>query len=293
MRRRLTNANTSPTDMSKITVCLDCPHYQKGGYCRHFRKDISPLMAASNCSYAMSHVLNSEGEERLLESTTPSASVLPTTKKCERCGEVLPLDSFEWMNYKGTRKRMRICSKSYHAAMSKKKDDTEVPEGMKMCSCCKEVKPLTEFYKDDNALDGCKSACKTCHAQKVNKRQKERREARLQERIAQNADEGMKVCKRCGRELPKSHFNRHARCADGLQPNCMDCQSELLKAGQEKRLASRNGKTTEAKKEDSPAPLTQPKTILVRETLTDEQMVQVLRARGWEVTCRRTITQEL
>lgn len=190
MLKRLTNANTSPTDMSKITVCLDCPNYQKGGYCAHKRKDISALNPACDHALSMNNKFNPNDEEAPMQIAQENCQ-LPTTKKCERCGEVLPLDSFEWMNYKGTRKRMRICSKCYHAAMSKKKNQPEVPEGMKICSCCKEVKPLTEFYKDDNALDGCKSACKTCHAQKVNNRQKERREARLQERIAQTADEGV------------------------------------------------------------------------------------------------------
>jgi hypothetical protein len=69
----------------------------------------------------------------------------------------------------------------------------------------------------------------------------------------------------------------------------MDCQSELLKAAQAKRLSSRYGIGT--KKDETPAP--QPTTIVVRETLTDEQMVNILREHGWEVTCRRTVTQEI
>jgi hypothetical protein len=228
--------------------------------------------------------------------TVTESHQLPTTKKCERCGEVLPFDDFEWMNYKGTRKRMRICSKCYHAAMSKTKTKTtsrkakpEVPEGMKICSRCKEVKPLTEFHKDCYAPDGHKSACKVCHSKIVSEKQKTRRDARRQELIAQQDTEGTKICKRCGRELPKNHFNRHTRCADGLQPNCKDCQSELLKAAQAKRLSSRYGIGT--KKDETPAP--QPTTIVVRETLTDEQMVNILREHGWEVTCRRTVTQEI
>lgn len=278
--------------MSRITVCLDCPNYQKGGYCTHKRKDVSALNPACEHALTLNDKFNPEDKDAPMQTVTESHQ-LPTTKKCERCGEVLPFDDFEWMNYKGARKRMRICSKCYHAAMSKKKDDTEVPEGMKRCSSCKEVKPVSEFYTDNNALDGYKSACKPCHSEKVAKKQKERRDARRQERIAQCADTGTKVCKRCGRELPLSHFNKHARCADGLQPNCMDCQSELLKAAQEKRLASRYGKTVEPKKEETPGPAPQPMTVVVRETLTDEQMVNILREHGWEVTCKRTITQEI
>jgi hypothetical protein len=220
--------------MSKITVCLDCPSYKKGGYCPHKRKEVSALDPACDHAKIMNAKFNPEDEDAPMQTVTESHQ-LPTTKKCERCGEVLPLDDFEWMNYKGARKRMRICSKCYHAAMSKKKGQPEVPEGMKRCSSCKEVKPVSEFYTDNNAQDGYKSACKICHTMQVNKRQKERREARRQELIAQHDTEGTKVCKT---EKPQ-------------------------------------------------------KTIVVRETLTDEQMVNILREHGWEVTCRRTVTQEI
>lgn len=219
--------------MSKVTVCLDCPSYQKGGYCAHMRKEISALNPACEHARSMNNKFNPEDEDAPMQTVTESHQ-LSTTKKCERCGEVLPFDDFEWMNYKGTRKRMRICSKCYHAAMSKK-GQPEVPEGMKICSSCKEVKPVSEFYTDNNALDGHKSACKICHTQQVNKRQKERRDARRQELIAQQDTEGTKVRKT-------------------VKPQ---------------------------------------KTIVVRETLTDEQMVNLLREHGWEVTCRRTVTQEI
>lgn len=215
--------------MSKITVCLDCPSYQKGGYCPHKRKEVSALDPA--CDHAK---FNPEDEDAPMQTVTDSHQP-PTTKKCERCGEVLPFDDFEWMNYKGTRKRMRICSKCYHAAMSKKKGQPEVPEGMKRCSSCKEVKPVSQFYTDNNAPDGHKSACKVCHSAAVNRRQSERRKARRQELIAQQDTEGTKVRKT-------------------VKPQ---------------------------------------KTIVVRETLTDEQMVNILREHGWEVTCRRLVTQEI
>lgn len=34
---------------------------------------------------------------------------------------------------------------------------------MKTCSTCKQVKPLTDFYKDKRTPDGLKSQCKKCH----------------------------------------------------------------------------------------------------------------------------------
>lgn len=32
--------------MSRIVVCLDCPHYQTGGYCRLKHKDVGALNPA-------------------------------------------------------------------------------------------------------------------------------------------------------------------------------------------------------------------------------------------------------
>ena len=44
----------------------------------------------------------------------------------------------------------------------------------------------------------------------------------------------MKVCSRCGRELPITNFGRHSRTKDGYQPCCRECQSEMNK-GHKKR----------------------------------------------------------
>ena len=37
----------------------------------------------------------------------------------------------------------------------------------------------------------------------------------------------MKRCKRCGRELDESEFNKHKNTKDGLQSYCKECQREL------------------------------------------------------------------
>ena len=44
----------------------------------------------------------------------------------------------------------------------------------------------------------------------------------------------MKVCSRCGRELPITNFGRHSRTKDGYQPCCKECLSEMNK-GHKKR----------------------------------------------------------
>lgn len=69
-----------------------------------------------------------------------------------------------------------------------------------------------------------------------------------------------KTCICCGETKPIEKFYRDKKASDGHQSYCKRCLN--LKA-------------------------------VVRETLTDEQMVQALRFHGWEVTCKRTITEEL
>jgi hypothetical protein len=44
-------------------------------------------------------------------------------------------------------------------------DDT--PDDHKPCSRCKEIKPLTEYYRDNRAADGRQSRCRTCHQETV------------------------------------------------------------------------------------------------------------------------------
>jgi hypothetical protein len=101
--------------MNRIVVCLDCPEYQKGGYCSYKRKDVGALDNACEHSQSLAEFPEPKAEEKVIE--YKAAPV--TTKKCARCGEVLPFDSFEWYNYKGTNKMRNICSRCYHEAMRK------------------------------------------------------------------------------------------------------------------------------------------------------------------------------
>ena len=313
--------------MSRIVVCLDCPHYMKGGYCAKRHKDVSALQEA--CEKAHEPAGARDRSEELSETPAP----LPATKKCRKCGQDLPLSDFEWTKTRnGERIRMRMCSECYHESMSKNgKKPKQQPETMtttetpqtKRCSSCGEIKPVAEFYKDDNASDGLKSHCKACHRAKVNSRQKERREAAKAER-ADELTTTTKVCPKCGRELPKEAFGRHAKTRDGLQPMCRECKGAILHGNRQQtpqtaegvKVCSKCGETkpTTDFYRDSKSPdglqywckscssknnaahkeaKSEPIRVAVRETLTDEQMVAALRARGWEVTCTRTITQTL
>lgn len=158
--------------MTRLVVCMDCPNYQKGGYCTHKRKDVSALAPACDCAKTINQKFNPE--------------------------------------------------------------DTDEPM----------TKPLAPQAQT-------------------------------------------KTCTKCGRDLPKEAFGKHARTRDGLQPYCKKCRSEARKGKTSRpgrEMATKYTKTAQD----------QPKTtVVVRETLTDKQMVDLLREHGWTVTCYRTITEEL
>ncbi len=183
--------------MSRIVMCLDCPDYEKGGYCRHKRKDVGALAIACDHAIAINEKFNTED-------TTEDMHTLSAKSYQETPEAPIEIELAE---------------------------ETPVPE-TKRCVCCGESKPLTEFYKDKKSGDGHQSYCKLCLSRKAaESARKARAEKRAQREAAKAA------------ELPKT--------------------DEL------------------------------PKTVVVRETLTDKQMVDLLREHGWTVTCYRTITEEL
>lgn len=164
--------------MSRITVCLDCPMYQTGGWCKHKRKDVGALQPACDHAKKMNETFNPEDKEETMSNPlAPQAQ----TKTCTKCGRELP---------------------------------------------------ISEFYAKAGSKDGLQTICKDCH--------------------------------------------------NAATQRCREQAQRAREALAEKRAAKAQG-ATEA----------QTKKVVVRETLTDKQMVDLLREHGWTVTCYRTITEEL
>lgn len=100
------------------------------------------------------------------------------TKICSRCKVAKPREEFnkgrknpDGLNYycKQCQREIHLANKEYNNKRCMenyyKKNPKEVlPEGMKRCSKCKEVKPMTEQYfgKLSKSSDGFKYSCKEC-----------------------------------------------------------------------------------------------------------------------------------
>lgn len=78
--------------------------------------------------------------------------------------------------------------------------------------------------------------------------------------------EQTKVCSKCNRELPVSHFHHCYKALDGLQYYCKDCMSEVNKAIAKKRKNALN------QVDDSESELSQ---------YTPRQLMEELKRRGF------------
>lgn len=256
--------------MIRIVVCLDCPSYQKGGWCRLKGKDVGALQPA--CEDA-----GTTKEERV------AAARDLDTKVCRKCGRVLPKENFSKCSHMvdGLQSYCKECSAQMYQEWDKKrkhKKESQMNTETKRCSKCGETKPVTEFYTD--AKGGYKSQCKACHKETVAARTKRVRAEKKTEREAMKPTE-TKTCPKCGRELPREAFGHKAEAKDGLQSWCNDC---------------RKGKAPEPTQPEEPKEIQElPKTdysradFLVKDA-TDRDLADELRFRGYTVQATRTRT---
>lgn len=61
----------------------------------------------------------------------------------------------------------------------------ELKNGVKKCSCCGEVKPLTDFYVHKKTIDKRTSWCKSC----MSKQSKQQRDAKKQESVVKELND--------------------------------------------------------------------------------------------------------
>lgn len=127
--------------MSVITVCLDCPNYEKGGWCRHGRKTVAALLPACDHAKELNKKFNPEDEEATMTKLAPQAK----TKTCTKCGRELPISEFYAKT--GAKDGLQTICKECHIAKSKesvarRKAKQEKPKTTTKPECT--VKELTE-----------------------------------------------------------------------------------------------------------------------------------------------------
>ena len=282
--------------MNRIVVCLDCPHYQKGGYCTKTRKDVGALSPA--CDKAPQEKTDGDAVDTV-EITEP-AEESQTTKKCERCGEILPLSSFGWINSKAGRRKRRICQDCYHEVMviahsKDKKAPGKASEGHKICNICHKELPLSAFGVNKASKDGLMPCCKECKAmaqKEYRERMKTATERQKPTGRPKKVTEDLetKHCPKCGRDLPRSAFHPKLEAKSGLQSYCKECNRPKSKK-------TMNTPTTTP----TPAPvLNEGIATMKTDKLTnpfdafkDHELADELRARGYNVRAEKTVTIQL
>ena len=95
-------------------------------------------------------------------SHVPVTKTAPPKKRCEKCRVVKPIDDFrdDGRRQDGRARWCRPCHDEWLGARWGRRP--EIPEGMKRCSRCREVKPVEEFFRNAARHDGLTSYCKVC-----------------------------------------------------------------------------------------------------------------------------------
>jgi len=101
----------------------------------------------------------------------------------------------------------------------------------KKCTCCKKIKPLSEFHKQKAYKDGYRSQCKKCLRKKDKHRYnndpeviKKRKEKEAQKKLFQQHLK--KRCACCKKIKLLSAFSKNSATKDGYQYLCKKCTSE-------------------------------------------------------------------
>ena len=87
--------------------------------------------------------------------------------------------------------------------------------GEKLCTFCKDYKPLDDFSNHKNRYDGKNTACRKC--------MKEYRQKRKPKRIGILLKPDHKICNKCKIELPFSNFWKSKMGKFGLRTTCKEC----------------------------------------------------------------------
>ena len=97
----------------------------------------------------------------------------------------------------------------------------------KTCTKCGLEKPLLDYYKRKDSLDGLHGQCKCCY------KDAQRRKPYIPVSTLDIDVSGSKQCRICNKVKPKTEFNKKADAKDGLESSCKECR----RSGQRKLKA--------------------------------------------------------
>ena len=149
-------------------ICGNCQHYTmhqvNGPWCLLKRREVSYLQKAY---------------DECFEEPGAAPKDLGATKVCSKCGRELPIANFG--RHSRTKDGYQPCCREcqskmntghrkrkpfeHNEAPAKPEEPEAVPEGMKRCSHCGRILPVTEFRKHKGTKDGLQYACKECQVE--------------------------------------------------------------------------------------------------------------------------------
>ena len=249
--------------MGRIVVCIDCPNYQKGGYCQKKHKAVGGLQPA--CQEILDSLTEQQEKDEIMDSIAMTGRKAPETPE----------------------------------AKPKAETKTEAKPKTKTCPKCKRELPRSAFAAKLEAKDGLQSWCMECTKEAYRKRAEARRNG---EPVSSREAKPTKVCKTCGEDLPISaYYLKNGRPASAHCIECRKKIDAKKRA--EKKAKAPAEETAPAKAEPTPAPVLDKGLHTVKSVRPEKPadtpdlgdidarlMVAELRLRGYKVECRRPIT---
>lgn len=150
----------------------------------------------------------------------------------------------------------------------------EVPT--KVCKCCGKELPLTEYYKNSATKDGHDNKCKKCRNKQIAEY-----EAKHKKKKNNMEEETLRVCSTCHKKLPLSEFYKNRCRPGGHEYVCKSCKNEWHKEYQAKRKARQNAEEEAAHPDVLPFVVETPLLTLNLADITDKELFEEIRRRGY------------
>ena len=165
-------------------------------------------------------------------------------KACTKCGKEKLISEFhiQSSNQNGLDNKCKECHNEYNKKYNLKngerllqehiKFQLENPIGKKKCSCCKEVKSISEFSKSKITKDGFYCQCKKCWKRGLTKNTEKRLQAH--KKFQEENPIEYKDCCHCKQKKSVSEFFKDKTSKDGLTCQCKSCVKEVRHKSKEK-----------------------------------------------------------